>query len=216
MNVAFVDTETTGLDPERNPIWEIAVIIPDGPDQGEHVWQQRLPLQPNKATHHPVTFVVDGAGWLPIVGDDERVPRSSANVNRWVLDNTRFADDYDHDTALRPDDSIERFARLVEGRHLVGAVPSFDEERLRRLYRRWVDPTATRFPWHYHLIDVEALMVGYLLGNPEGDWRLPLPWKSDDLSTALGVTPPDKDRHTALGDARWAKAIYDTVIKEAR
>lgn len=53
MNVAFVDTETTGLDPERNPIWEIAVIIPDGPDHGEHVWQQRLPLQPNKATPTP-------------------------------------------------------------------------------------------------------------------------------------------------------------------
>ena len=214
MNVAFVDTETTGLDPERNPIWEIAVIIPDGPDQGEHVWQQRLPLQPNKATHHPATFVVDGAGWLPIVGDGDRVPRvlRRENVNRWVLDNTRFADDYDHDTALRPDDSIERFARLVEGRHLVGAVPSFDEERLRRLYRKHVDPTATRFPWHYHLIDVEAMMVGYLLGDPEGDWQLPLPWKSDDLSTALGITPPGKDRHTALGDARWAKAIYERIV----
>lgn len=210
MNVAFVDTETTGLDPERNPIWEIAVIIPDGPDAGEHVWQQRLPLLPSKATHS-VAFFVAGAGWLPVI-DSGRVPRSSANVNRWVLDNTRFADDYDHDTALRPDDSIERFARLVEGRHLVGAVPSFDEERLRRLYRRWVDPTATRFPWHYHLIDVEAMMVGFLLGDPEGDWRLPLPWKSDDLSAAIGITPPDKDRHTALGDARWAKAIYERIV----
>ena len=201
MNVAFVDTETTGLDPERNPIWEIAVIIGDGPDAGEHVWQQQLPLNPPSTNGSDRMFIVDRAGSLPIIADGDRAPRSSANINRWVLDNTRFADDYDHDTALRPDDSIERFARLVEGRHLVGAVPSFDEERLRRLY---------------HLIDVEALMVGYLLGNPEGDWRLPLPWKSDDLSTALGVTPPDKDRHTALGDARWAKAIYDTVIKEAR
>lgn len=216
MNVAFVDTETTGLDPERNPIWEIAVIIGDGPDAGEHVWQQQLPLNPPSTNGSDRMFIVDRAGSLPIIADGDRAPRSSANINRWVLDNTRFADDYDHDTALRPDDSIERFARLVEGRHLVGAVPSFDEERLRRLYRRWVDPTATRFPWHYHLIDVEAMMVGYLLGDPEGDWRFPLPWNSEDLSTALGVTPPDKDRHTALGDARWAKAIYDTVIKEAR
>ena len=216
MNVAFVDTETTGLDPERNPIWEIAVIIPDGPDQGEHVWQQQLPLNSPSTNGSDRMFIIDRAGSLPIIADGERAPRYSANINRWVLDNTRFADDYDHDTALRPDNSIERFARLVSGRHLVGAVPSFDEERLRRLYRKHVDPTATRFPWHYHLIDVEALMVGYLLGDPEGDWRLPLPWKSDDLSTALGVTPPDKDRHTALGDARWAKTIYDTVIKEAR
>ena len=57
MNVAFVDTETTGLDPERNPIWEIAVIIPDGPDAGEHVWQQRLPFHAIKPTH-PIPFVV--------------------------------------------------------------------------------------------------------------------------------------------------------------
>lgn len=212
MNVAFVDTETTGLDPERNPIWEIAVIIPDGPDQGEHVWQQQLPLNSPSTNGSDRMFIIDRAGSLPIIADGERAPRYSANINRWVLDNTRFADDYNHTTALRPDDSIERFARLVEGRHLVGAVPSFDEERLRRLYRKHVDPTATRFPWHYHLIDVEAMMVGYLLGDPEGDWRFPLPWKSDDLSTALGVTPPDKDRHTALGDARWAKTIYERIV----
>lgn len=127
MNVAFVDTETTGLDPERNPIWEIAVIIPDGPDAGEHVWQQQLPLNSPSTNGSDRMFIIDRAGSLPIIADGERAPRYSANINRWVLDNTRFADDYDHDTALRPDDSIERFARLVEGRHLVGAVPSFDE-----------------------------------------------------------------------------------------
>ena len=38
-----------------------------------------------------------------------------------------------------------------------------------------------------------------------------LPWKSDDLSAALGVTVSDEDRHTALGDAKWARAIYDAV-----
>ena len=40
---------------------------------------------------------------------------------------------------------------------------------------------------------------------------MPLPWKSDDLSAALGIKVSDEDRHTALGDARWARAIYDAV-----
>lgn len=35
-NVAFVDTETTGLDPDRHKIWEVALITPNG---DEHVWQ---------------------------------------------------------------------------------------------------------------------------------------------------------------------------------
>lgn len=49
--VAFVDTETTGLDSDRCPIWEIAVIVPDGPHEGEHVWTQRLPLLPAATAH---------------------------------------------------------------------------------------------------------------------------------------------------------------------
>ena len=126
MNVAFVDTETTGLDPERNPIWEIAVIIGDGPSTPVSMFGSSAP-RPNPPNERqrpsPATFVVDRAGSSRLSGRRTCDPRSSANVNRWVLDNTRFADDYDHDTALRPDDSIERFARLVEGRHLVGRSP---------------------------------------------------------------------------------------------
>jgi hypothetical protein len=72
--------------------------------------------------------------------------------------------------------------------------------------------------WHYHLIDVEALAVGYLAGRGSADLFHPsaLPWKSDDLSAALGITVRDEDRHTALGDAKWARAIYDAVMGRAR
>ena len=38
------------------------------------------------------------------------------------------------------------------------------------------------------------------------------PWKSDDLSAALGITVSEDERHTALGDARWAMRIYDAVM----
>ena len=69
-------------------------------------------------------------------------------------------------------------------------------------------------PATYHLIDVEALAVGWVCAWDRTDGRpgITPPWRSDDLSTALGVPPPAKDtRHTALGDAAWALAIYDHI-----
>ena len=40
-----------------------------------------------------------------------------------------------------------------------------------------------------------------------------LPWRSDDLSAALGVEAVSpEERHTAMGDALWAKRIYDRVV----
>jgi DNA polymerase III epsilon subunit-like protein len=65
------------------------------------------------------------------------------------------------------------------------------------------------------------LAVGFLAGRRhQGDLdgvgvlaEVPgLPWNSDDLSMAVGVKAPGGDvRHTALGDARWAKALYEKV-----
>jgi hypothetical protein len=180
--VAFIDTETTGLHPVLNPVWEIAVIV----DDVEHNWQVRLPRD------------------LPI-GDGLDVP----HMTEWVLENTRWCDVYDDATALHPQVSARKFADLVDGRHLVGAVPSFDEERLRAMHAKYVSGQATSFPWHYHLIDVEAMAVGYLAARGVAT---PLPWKSHDLSAALGVVMPVEDEHTALGDARWAKALYEAMV----
>lgn len=43
------------------------------------------------------------------------------------------------------------------------------------------------------------------------------PWRSDDLSRACGVEPPsEEDRHTALGDARWAMRWYDAMTGGAQ
>jgi hypothetical protein len=77
--------------------------------------------------------------------------------------------------------------------------------------------------WHYHLIDVEALAAGWIAAQ---SGPVPIliaganvglvsgrpPWRSEELSRAVGVDPDDFDRHTALGDARWAKAIYEAVM----
>lgn len=200
--VAFIDTETTGLDPHLCPVWEVAVIV----DDVEHCWQIRVPA---------LTFRKKGAF----------APREPY-LDEYADDVCHFLDRHVHETALHPLDSAAKFADLVKGRHLVGAVVSFDEERLRALHRQYLGPVDF-YPWHYHLIDVEALAVGYLssmrhaglamvgdvlaceVGEPG---PVDLPWKSDELSAALGIEcPSDADRHTALGDARWARAIYEVV-----
>lgn len=100
---------------------------------------------------------------------------------------------------------------FTAGAHIVGAVPNFDTERIAILMQRCgYKPT-----WHYHLIDVENLAVGYLMGVHRGrgaDILLDLPWDSDELSRMVGIEPPIDARHTAMGDALWAMAIYDRVM----
>lgn len=201
--VAFIDTETLGLDPEYHPVWEVAVIV----DGDEHTWFQR-------------------------VG-----PRAIERAETTALDMTGFAHRYDDDAALDPHESIARFCELTAGRHLVGMCPWFDSERLHRIHRTtlpmnlWPDVTDAegkpngygprQHPWHYHLIDVETMIVGYMQGmyseQPTfaGPSKTDLPWKSEDLVRFLGVDPDDpqfQPSHQALTDARLARACWHEMM----
>lgn len=180
--LVFIDTETTGLDPERHEVWEVGLIVADSESLdnvgAEYEWQ--LPVDLSQAD--PMALRISGF---------------RKRYGRWGLsDPSLFA---------------EQFASWTDGAHLVGAVVSFDEERLRKLLRDNGEcPT-----WHYHLIDIEAMAVGWL--HARGENRPPvdltLPWRSDDLSRACGVEPPsDDERHTALGDARWAYRWYRRIV----
>lgn len=172
MSVCFVDTETTGLDPQRHEVWDVAIIDEDGYEREFHI----RPMD-----YHPDSMEPDAA----------RISRfySRTGASGWFWD-TRS--------------SVAReIAQLTEGRHLVGAVPSFDAMFLTKLlHREGLVPA-----WHYHLIDVETLIAGRLGLQP--------PQTSDDLSRAIGVNPDDFERHTALGDARWVRAQYEAVFAHA-
>lgn len=175
-DVCFLDTETLGLDPDVNPVWEVGLILPDGTEREWHI----------KVTDRDISLAHPKA--LEISGFEERYGK------------TRAVDTPEH--FCRDLDDL-----IPERCHLAGAVISFDEERLRRLL--WKHGYSPR--WHYHLIDVETLAEGYLAGVEFGE-SIELPWNSETLSRAVNVNPDDFDRHTALGDARWAKAIYEAVM----
>lgn len=83
---------------------------------------------------------------------------------------------------------------------IVGAVPWFDTEVLgNRMRANGLCPS-----WHYHLIDVEALAAGALKLAPK--------WNFDSVLDAFGLTYDEADRHTALGDARMVRDLYDAVM----
>jgi len=187
MGVVFVDTETTGLDPRRHEIWEIALIEENGI---EHLWY------PSLSNLNQADLIALNIGQF-----FERHPR--------VYQNNA--------------DIVDELLYLTVGQHLVGAIPSFDEERLRNLIWKMNKCPA----WHYHLIDVEALAVGFLNGMdralqdrvvsgdpPSPPWYRTPPWKSDDVFNALGIDRdrPEFAKHTAMGDARLVREVYNLVM----
>jgi DNA polymerase III epsilon subunit-like protein len=193
--LCFIDTETTSLRPDRRA-WEVGLIVRD-------------PGKPD-AEHHWFVDVRD----LDLGNADVM----SLKIGRFYERHPQVASEHLSSPAVRrEDDALRTIERLTRGAHLVGAVPNFDADVLgTRMRANGICPS-----WHYHLIDVEALAVGCLttelrLGNTEiKPGVLELPWKSDDLSAMLGIRVSGEDRHTALGDAKWAMRIYDTVMGNA-
>lgn len=193
--IVSIDTETTGLDRRSREIWEVGLIRREAGTQYEWVVQ-----------------VSD----FPIHRSDPKSLEIGGFYARYAKDETKLRSEY---TVAKD------LVHYLAGAHLIGAVPSFEDTGLFKLLDRYqlINEHGTT-PWHYHLIDVEAMAAGYIAGRDqvshlygvsdgmkETDLARP-PWNSNDLSRAVGVDPDQFDRHTALGDARWALAIYDAIV----
>jgi DNA polymerase III epsilon subunit-like protein len=201
--ICFVDTETTSLRHDRRA-WEIGIITRrPGQDDVEHTW-----------------FI--DARDLDLGNADP----FSLSIGKFYQRHPQYRPKYrpasdDHQGCLKGEaEALREVEALTRGAHLVGAVVNFDADVLSaRMRAHGICPS-----WHYHLCCVENLAVGYLSGSPAhgassaGSKRQEVrdlispPWKSDDLSAALGITVSEDERHTALGDARWAMRIWDAVI----
>jgi hypothetical protein len=139
-----------------------------------------------------------------ISGDSEylwQLPVDLSRADHRALEIGHFYERRQVDLASKQN-FAQDFARLTRNKHLCGAVVSFDEERLRRLLLA----NGACPGWHYHLIEVENLAIGHLAAS--GTMMFP-PWNSEEVSKLLGVDVPDgDDRHTALGDAKWARRMF--------
>lgn len=201
--LAFVDTETTGVHPGRRA-WEIAIIRrePDGTETTLHVFVADVDLS------EADPFGLKVGRFYERHPAFARTPEVAAAIAHGRALGLEVPKD---EPCLDEDDLAPMVERMTRGAHLVGAVPNFDAEVFAAMLRRHRLTPA----WHYHLIDVEALAVGYLAGRRPFDGSDPvaLPWSSDALSRACGVEPAgDDERHTALGDAKWAMRLYDAIV----
>lgn len=186
----FTDCETTGLDVGRCDAWEIAWIVFDAP-KNQWVEEVRRIWPPALQNADPIALSINHfyERTRP-VGEGEQV----------VWDDPRYV--------------AEELAYATAGKHLVGACVWFDAA----FYEKLLLANGFTPAWHYHFVDVEALAVGHLAAQSAGTTyptalELPLPWKSDWLAEQLRLERPPKDhRHTALGDAREVKAIFEHIM----
>lgn len=190
--LCFLDTETTGLHPEMHHVWEVGLIVRRDGEEQEYLWQLAVDL----STADP--FALDIGGYW-----ERRWPEAETDVQVKAALSGSVPGGWAVPPITR-EAWCDRFRDLTHGAHLVGNVVSFDAERLAALLR-WEGRMPT---WHYHLVDIEAMVAGLMGFGP--------PWSSEELSKAIGVEMPSaEDRHTALGDARWAAALYDAVLHRA-
>jgi DNA polymerase III epsilon subunit-like protein len=199
--IAFVDCETTHLDPRHGDAWEIAVIRrrEDGVDC-EYLWQVR----PDLTEADPEALAIgkfhnrfavpedwDAIEFFPAGG-----PPLKAKLPEMLFD----------------------LQEALSDAVVVGSNPGFDVAFLTKL----LQAHGRKLPWHYRPVDIATLAAGRKLGMAEMVRRLggkplpsdevPFPFSSRDLSRWTGVEPPGGDvAHTALGDARWARDVFDAV-----
>jgi hypothetical protein len=186
--LAFIDTETDGVHPGKRP-WEIAIIRRE-PDGTETEWQAFVEI--DLSTADPFGL---------------RVGRFYGRhpLGRRIAQDPDLPQPY-RENILALHHAAMTVAQMTHGAHLVAATPSFDAEVFDRLLRdHGLVPS-----WHYHLIDIGVLAVGALAAK--GEVFRP-PYKSDELTEALGVElATDEERHTAMGDTRWVRRVYDAVM----
>jgi len=193
--VASVDLETTGLDPERHDAWEIAIVRRDTNGMvTEHLWQKR-PSEQAILEADPEALRIGRYHERMAVPEDV-----------FALDMTGGADTL-APAPISLGELVKQVHSLLDGAILIGSnVGAFDAAFLRKMLGA--------APWYYRPVCVATLAAGFLYSaEPREMPGEAQPFSTGHVSRHMGVRQPGPDeRHTALGDARWAFNLYTTVV----
>lgn len=195
-DIIFADTETTSL---RRPfmtaarqVWDVGFIVwPGGDRTARREVQFYVPVTTEDADSFALKI---GKYW-------ERYPHRD-EPSRYIYEPT-------HGTLLDRDLVAKRLSRTFHDAVMVGNNPRFDDESMAALCY----DEGHIFEPYYHLVDLYALSLGWLMARGKFDpTRMPLAGR--DVSLLVGVEPPsDEEAHSALVDARWNERWYLTLLE---
>lgn len=185
MKLIFADLETTGTDPTRHHLWELALIVrEDGRPDNEYCWQ----IRPDLTTADPMALKIGRYYERPDVFEILPVGGVARIANPHGVDASDVLADVARDVAV-----------LLNGAVLAAANVAFDRDFLGAFLRA----NGQALACDYHLLEIESYAAGAFGIQP--------PWKLDRLLEMGGVVVSEEDRHSALGDARAVRDLYDAV-----
>ncbi|MFI7705509.1 hypothetical protein [Nonomuraea sp. NPDC049480] len=225
MKYVYLDTETTTLDPRFGSLWEAAAIVRDTdcPDLGdrEFWWQVKpdLTYADPKALqigrYYARSQVCDreaGAGVQLGCGTE----RADAPPAGKVMKN------------VTADQIALRLARHLDGATIVANNPRHDRDFL----QAFLHAHGQAFTASHRMEDIRATLTGYVYGRPsvydgkvdEAFGAEAAPYVHDWLDGAtdylaweiVDVTQERETKHTALGDARLVRDVFDAITQEVR
>jgi hypothetical protein len=192
------DAETTGIRPDMGAeIWELALIVRDEPGSAVSDEEWAWHIRPGLAHADPTALKIGG------YYERCRVRGLAPGIGRRVTQ----PPDVDPDPAVIDAEGIAQcVAGLLNGAHLIAANPAFDAGHLDAFLRR----TGECLTADYHYTDIGSLVRGWAHGsfaNPVVPW----PLKLADAARLARIDPDHYEVHTALGDARLARDVFDAV-----
>lgn len=226
----FLDTETTALDVEQGEVWELAFIVrnpAEGFNDDEYAWQVRPSLFESDPQSLRIGRYYERAKMLGRkVGDGVRLATADSPTRASVPGfesnlNGGPAKEGDAICGMSGNSIAREVAVMLDGATIVGNNPRHDRDFLRSFLRNHEQA----YTASHRMIDIRPLAMGYVCavfqhsavdevfdgeavkyvldwldGNAEYlDWR------------AFGVHQPEETRHTALGDARLVRDVFDAI-----
>lgn len=204
MDIVYLDLETTGVEYWRHTIFEIGMIMPNG-------YEREIWIQPSSDDLRIAdTNALRVNNYNRLFAERESRPgkeflsRGGNGLTRRVVKGT-----------AEKERLAATLAEWTDGVLLAGCNVKFDQEFLEAWLRRYgACPT-----WDYHVLDVPTYAAGVYNAKTRHVKKgtslglIPPPFKTSKLADAFKVPEPE-EAHTALGDARWSKQLYEAALSE--